>query len=68
VLGLEPDLELAVECWRNQWGWFEFWETHHWEAGKRREFAAALLKLEPTRQRLLEKVNEYKQRHRLNGH
>jgi hypothetical protein len=64
---LEPDLELAVEAWCNQYGWFEYWEANHWEAAKRREFAAALHKLEPTRARLLEKVNEYKQRHRLNG-
>jgi hypothetical protein len=65
---LEPDLDLAVECWCNQWGWFEFWEINHWEAAKRREFAAALHQLEPTRQRLLQRVNEHKQRHRLNGH
>ena len=66
VMQLEPDLELCVEVWCNQYGWFEFWETNHWEAEKRREFASALHELEPTRQRLLEKVKAYKQRH-LNG-
>jgi hypothetical protein len=63
---LEPDLELAVECWINQYDWFEYWEAHHWEAAKRREFAAALHQLEPTREKLLEKVKAHKQRH-LNG-
>jgi acyl transferase domain-containing protein len=66
VMQLEPDLELAIEVWCNQYGWFEFWETNHWEAAKRREFASALHQLEPTRQRLLERVKAYKQRH-LNG-